>query len=681
MTNTSSFKLILDTYSVKEKVQLLKELYQDISGYGINGDEELAHVNSLEAGILKSLGGSGTLNDVTGLPQYFGGGEEDDEATRTTVEKTRLPTEIAPFAQDLLTDAQKLYRHNLEKGMPVYDAPRIAPLTPDQLASQEGLRALVGTSGPLHDEALELYRKGTEKFADLSPEELETYMSPYQRAKTDVEKREAQRDFESKIMPQFEKQAAGHGAMSGLGTRAGIQAAELGRSQMQRLGDIEARGLQSAYMDAQNLYKEGQASKRLAAQDISKAAPARFASGLSEQGLLKDIGQEDQALAQSALDQAYARFREKRDYPRQQLEDYSKFVYGNPLMSQRDKSTITPPKPSSTGKDLLSLGASAASMYATGGMSGMGGMGGMMSMFGGGGKKTGGGIASLVPRQNGSQVGTPEDDVVHGLIPTEMPSPQALWEGPLPPESAPAPEEKPLTYEQKIKELFRQREKAREGAAADPNRINWAVLAKHLYEADTNRPLLGQIAGAASKHEEAREASRLARMEKEAGGRDKQLTAQLARLAAQQKAEASEALEWTKGRAKKVGMKAADYNSARKSFLDMLRLGKFKGHTNAKGDIIRITTIDGQSISQPETKRLEKIMSTMFATVASSGIPKAIEEARVALNVTDKPQKEPKTKAKSKVYEKGDIETKTHKDTGEVGKYEYLGPNEWRKVN
>ena len=490
MTNTSSFKLILDTYSVKEKVQLLKELYQDISGYGINGDEELAHVNSLEVGVLKSLGGSGTLNDVTGLPQYMGGGD-DDEATRTTVEKTRLPTEIAPFAQDLLTDAQKLYRHNLKKGMPVYDAPRIAPLTPDQLASQEGLRALVGTSAPLYEEALGGYRGGREEFVDLSPADLETYMSPFQRSVTDIEKRESQRDFESQIMPQFEKQAAGHGAMSGLGTRAGIQAAELGRAQMQRLGDIEARGLQSAYMDAQNLYKEGQAKKRSAAQDISKAAPARFASGLSEQGLLKDIGQEDQALAQQALDQAYARFREKRDYPRQQLEDYSKFVYGNPLMSQRDKSTITPPKPSSTGKDLLSLGASAASMYASGGMSGLGGM---FSMGGKPGGAAGGGIASILARQNGSQVGTPEDDVEHGLIPTEMPSRQALWEGPLPPESAPAPEEKPLTYEQKIDELLRQR-KDREGAA-DP--YGWSAIAKALAEADPRGSLLHSIAGAAA---------------------------------------------------------------------------------------------------------------------------------------------------------------------------------------
>ena len=678
MTNTSSFKLILDTYSVKEKVQLLKELYQDISGYGINGDEELAHVNSLEVGVLKSLGGSGTLNDVTGLPQYMGGGD-DDEATRTTVEKTRLPTEIAPFAQDLLTDAQKLYRHNLKKGMPVYDAPRIAPLTPDQLASQEGLRALVGTSAPLYEEALGGYRGGREEFVDLSPADLETYMSPFQRSVTDIEKRESQRDFESQIMPQFEKQAVEAGGMSGLGTRAGVQAAELGRAQMQRLGDIEARGLQSAYMDAQNLYKEGQAKKRSAAQDISKAAPARFASGLSEQGLLKDIGQEDQALAQQALDQAYARFREKRDYPRQQLEDYSKFVYGNPLMSQRDKSTITPPKPSSTGKDLLSLGASAASMYASGGMSSMAGpmLGGML----GGGKKTGGGIASILARQTGSQVGTPEDDVEHGLIPTEMPSRQALWEGPLPPESAPAPEEKPLTYEQKIKELFRQREEAREGAAADPTRINWALIAKALGEGDPRDSLLRTIAGAASQHEVAREEGRLAREAKEAGSRDKQLTAQLARLSAQEKTEAEMARERVKAGAKGLKIKAADYNAARGVFTRMLDLAKVDGPRDRDGRLTRITMIGGKPIDPKETAKLREILAKTMKIVRDSDVATASSYIGNELDRMMNPTQQG-GKPDRKTYKKGDRVYVTHE--GEKKWMENTGgkgDQEWKVVD
>ena len=611
-----------------------------------------------------------------GILDFLTGGGDEDEDTRTTIQRSRIPEEISPFATDLLQDAQKLYRERLAAGVPVYDAPRIAPLTPDQLASQAGLRALVGTSRPLQDEALAGFLEGKEEFVDLSPADLETYLSPFQRSVTDIEKRKAQDVFTSDIMPRFEKRAADAGGMSGLGTRAGIEAGQLQEAYMQQQADIEAKGLQSAYRDAQNLYKEGQAKKRLAATDIAKAAPQRFASGLSEQGLLKTIGGEEQALAQRALDQAYARFQEKQDYPQQQLADYSKFVYGNPLMAQRDVTTITPRAPSTTGTDLLGLGAGAFNMFGRGGGGTEKGFS-MGQLFGTGAE--GGGIASLpvVARQNSSQVGTPEDDVVHGLIPTEITEPQELWERPLPPPDrlpAPAPEEKPLTPSEQRKALFREREEAREAAAGRRTGIDWATLQKAFAGADPRKSPLHAIAGAFAAEGEAVKQKGVKAAEEKAKLLDKQLTSELALLAAQEKAEASEALEWTKARAKRVGVKAADYNSARKSFLDMLHLGRFVGHTNAKGDIVSITRIDGQAITPEETKRLEKIMSTMFATVASSGIPKAIEEARVALNVTNKPPPPPK------VYKKGDIVTKTRKN-GEVGKYEYLGPNEWRKVN
>ena len=52
---------------MSEKITLFKELYNELAGYGIDGDTELAHVNTFEASLLKSLGGSGTLNDITCL--------------------------------------------------------------------------------------------------------------------------------------------------------------------------------------------------------------------------------------------------------------------------------------------------------------------------------------------------------------------------------------------------------------------------------------------------------------------------------------------------------------------------------------------------------------------------------------------------------------------------------------
>ena len=84
-------------------------------------------------------------------------------------------------------------------------------------------------------------------------------MSPYQRAVTDIEKRKATEDFDRNIMPRFEKQAVDAGGMSGLGSRAGVQAGILGEGLQTRLGDIEAKGLQSSFLNAQAQFQNQKA--------------------------------------------------------------------------------------------------------------------------------------------------------------------------------------------------------------------------------------------------------------------------------------------------------------------------------------------------------------------------------------------------------------------------------------
>jgi len=49
----------------------LKTLAKELQSKGRNGDTILAHINPQEAGILKALGGSGTINPDTGLPEFF----------------------------------------------------------------------------------------------------------------------------------------------------------------------------------------------------------------------------------------------------------------------------------------------------------------------------------------------------------------------------------------------------------------------------------------------------------------------------------------------------------------------------------------------------------------------------------------------------------------------------------
>lgn len=49
----------------------LQQLAQNIAAHGRGGDTMLAHITPEEAALLKSLGGSGTINPDTGLPEFF----------------------------------------------------------------------------------------------------------------------------------------------------------------------------------------------------------------------------------------------------------------------------------------------------------------------------------------------------------------------------------------------------------------------------------------------------------------------------------------------------------------------------------------------------------------------------------------------------------------------------------
>ena len=50
----------------------MKLIARELAKMGRNGDTMLAHINPQEAAILKMLGGSGTINPNTGLPEYWG---------------------------------------------------------------------------------------------------------------------------------------------------------------------------------------------------------------------------------------------------------------------------------------------------------------------------------------------------------------------------------------------------------------------------------------------------------------------------------------------------------------------------------------------------------------------------------------------------------------------------------
>lgn len=61
----------MNYYSQGGQPHGLKSLAQELPKYGRYGDSIVAHINPQEAALLKAMGGSGTINPVTGLPEFF----------------------------------------------------------------------------------------------------------------------------------------------------------------------------------------------------------------------------------------------------------------------------------------------------------------------------------------------------------------------------------------------------------------------------------------------------------------------------------------------------------------------------------------------------------------------------------------------------------------------------------
>jgi len=133
---------------------------------------------------------------------------------------------------------------------------------------QSGVFGTSGVSGP----SLQQFQMGPAERAStqsfIGPGTAEAYMSPYQQAVTDIEKREATR--QSNILGQQQQaQAVQQGAFGG--SRSAIVEAERQRNLGQQMGDIQARGGQAAYQQATQQFNAEQQA-RLQAQLANQQA-------------------------------------------------------------------------------------------------------------------------------------------------------------------------------------------------------------------------------------------------------------------------------------------------------------------------------------------------------------------------------------------------------------------------
>ena len=325
------------------------------------------------------------------------GSTRSSQPTSTVVQATKIPEEVSPYLKEVLKGYQDLYRGQLDRGYQEYGGQTIAPLTAAQESALTGLEGLRGATQPMYETAAQRATGAGESF---TPEAAQQYMSPYQQAVTDIELREAQRKFEGDVLPRLEAQAVQQGAMSGLGSRAGVEMAEAQRSQTQQLADIQAKGQQRAFEAARKQFEAERARERLVGQDLSALANQALTSEITQIGAQKAAGEERQQLGQTALDEAYKRYLERESFPESTLATYSGGLYGNPLASTFDQTKTTYGAQPSTGQSLLQLGLSGLGMY---------GMGKNIFKSKDGGYINDKGLTTVY-RQNNAQVGTGDDN-------------------------------------------------------------------------------------------------------------------------------------------------------------------------------------------------------------------------------------------------------------------------------
>jgi hypothetical protein len=343
------------------------------------------------------------------------------------ISTTELPAELKPYYKDILSKAQALYNDRTSEGYTPYDGPTLAQFTPEQQQVQSGIAGLVGTQAPVYQEAMGMTRDAATPF---TTEQVEEYMSPYQQAVTDIEKREATKQYQSNVVPELAAKAAQNQAFGG--SRQAILEGMAADTQQRLLGDIQAKGSAQGYTDAINRLESDRLAKGQGASQLANLGSGQYRAASTELSNLQLVGDEKQRRDQTALDETFKQYLEEKQYPYDTMGKYQSMVIGAPLGTTSYSAPQAAVMGPSLGQQLIG---------------GLGGLGNLYGSFtgrtvggqpyvqqgspvtnkhgGSVGAKIGGGLSTLIKRANGDQV---EDIKIQGNynLPIKQPVPQGF---------------------------------------------------------------------------------------------------------------------------------------------------------------------------------------------------------------------------------------------------------------
>jgi len=345
------------------------------------------------------------------------------------ISTTELPAELKPYYKDILSKAQALYNDRTSEGYTPYDGPTLAQFTPEQQQVQSGIAGLVGTQAPVYQEAMGMTRDAATPF---STEQIEEYMSPYQQAVTDIEKREATKQYQSNVVPELAAKAAMTQPFGG--SRQAILEGMASDTQQRLLGDIQAKGSAQGYTDAINRLESDRLAKGQGASQLANLGSGQYRAASTELSNLQLVGDEKQRRDQTALDETFKQYLEEKQYPYDTMGKYQSMVIGAPLGTTSYSAPQAAVMGPSLGQQLIG---------------GLGGLGNLYGSFtgrtiggqpytqqgspvtnkhgGSVGAKIGGGLSTLIKRANGDQVDQVEDIKIQGNY--DLPITQTVPQG------------------------------------------------------------------------------------------------------------------------------------------------------------------------------------------------------------------------------------------------------------
>lgn len=352
-----------------------------IANMGRMGDTELAHVTPEEKKLLKAMGGSGTINPRTGMPEYFisisssgirfdptaglpGGGsaginkaQEDAQA-----EVEELANEAGDADESGASDRMKAllfkrYQSDvLDRPYQSYTGTRYAGFNPDQEQAFTDVRTFSGSMPGGYQTAMDTaegettYQSGFRTAGQDQigfQRELDARMNPFTQSVIN----QLQRDISEQqqmALGKNREQARAAGAFGGSrqGVAEALTSGRYGDAFARTAGQLRAdqynRAMAGVDQDRarQEQFRGQAAQTRLGAgRDLLRGTQATDAATAQRINALARAGNQQQALEQAQKDFAYQQFLEERDY------DKMNILAGGGLLGSAPGDYRPPPDP------------------------------------------------------------------------------------------------------------------------------------------------------------------------------------------------------------------------------------------------------------------------------------------------------------------------------------------------